>query len=185
MSMNGVPSGAVMRVLPIAGPSFLLLAVAAPVDAAVKSADGSGLTIEVGPPVWKRGGETRHPLAVDRRQIERAVAAGRPLMLPSTGAAPLVGTNVRVRDRDDGIVVVTATVSTSLGPQSAVLTLGDGVTFGYLPQRDGAALSIDTKAGRTWLVENANVVEPRGVDFLRVPPATASQREARRRQDMT
>ena len=164
--------------------SFLLLAVAAPVDAAVKSADGSGLTIEVGPPVWKRGGETRHPLAVDRRQIERAVAAGRPLMLPSTGAAPLVGTNVRVRDRDDGIVVVTATVSTSLGPQSAVLTLGDGVTFGYLPQRDGAALSIDTKAGRTWLVENANVAEPRGVDFLRVPPATASQREARRRQDM-
>lgn len=164
---------------------LLLLAVAAvPAHAAVRSADGNGLVLGPGA-VQKRGTETRYPLQVSRRDLERAIASGRPLLLPSTGDSPLIARDATLRRRDDGLVVVTARVETAYGPESVVLTIGDGVAFGWLPQKQGPALRIETRDERTWLVEGGTTFAARSPDYLRVPPPTKAQRETRRRQDGT
>ena len=139
----------------------LLLATGAhPAAAAIRDAAGSGLVLEHGTPPRHRDGVTRHALRVDRRDIERTIAAGRPLLLPSIDGSPVPAADLRLRRRADGISIVTGRVDTAAGPQSFVLTLGvadaggDAPTFAFLPQRDGSSLRIETKEGRTGLVED-------------------------------
>lgn len=163
--------------------ALMLLLLAAPSAAAVRTADGSGLVVDREAPVSKRGGEVRYALKFDRRTLERNIVIGRPLLLPSTGSAPLAAEAARIVRRADGLTTVIARVDTAHGPQSAVITLADGIVFGLLPQRDGPALRIETRKGRTWLVEGG-VPFASLVDDVAYPPRpTDADRLLRQRQE--
>ncbi len=118
-----------------------------------------------------RGPETLHPFRLDRAALA-AMRHGDPVELPSVGAK-LEGRVERVQLRTDGRLAWIAKVETSLGPQSAVIVVGDDAVFGVVPQWQGVALRIATLQGNTWLVEGAAAAPtpaPSVDDFL-IPPS--------------
>lgn len=164
----------------------LLFALAAlPVQAAVRLA-GDAVESDATRVPRTMGEETLHPVRLDRAAIEASASSGR-LLLPGAGTQPMTARFERMDRRDDGLLVWVGKVDTGYGPQSVVLTVGDDVAFGLIPQREGTPLRIETRQGKTWLVEGEArrpAFEHLGPDFL-VPPATKAGREIRARQDAT
>ncbi|KFN48782.1 hypothetical protein P873_13300 [Arenimonas composti TR7-09 = DSM 18010] len=162
--MTGAAEAAIER----HGPAF------APVSAAAGGANG---------PV--PGVQGRTPIRLDRAALEAAVRAGE-LELPSSGATPLVAHDLAMRVRADGLRVITGRVDTRFGPQSVVLTIGDDVAFGTIPQFEGPALRLETRRGVTALVEGDDdlpVFATPTPDFALPPAPTPEGRAQRRRQE--
>jgi hypothetical protein len=119
-------------------------------NAAVRDA-GQGLSVERGQPAQRRGAETLHPAHVDRRRFE-ATGRGGALDLPSTGDAPQHARFER-SERRGGDFTWIGKVDTEWGEQAVVITFGSDATFGTIPQRHGPPLRVESRRGRTWLVE--------------------------------
>lgn len=130
-----------------------------PADAQKSAGDDGRVAVTVDPSLFKRGDAS--------------------LALPSKSGKPVSARFDRIVSRSDGRWTWVATVETDLGPQSAVLTFGDGVTFGLIPQPEGPALRIDTAHGKTWLSDSADDVRPDPADSSRearaTPPATLAK----------
>jgi hypothetical protein len=127
-----------------------LALVATGAHAAVRDA-GDGIGVDRGQAAQRRGAETLHPAHVDRRRFE-GMARGAGIDLPSTGDAPQHARFVR-SERRGGDFTWIGKVDTELGEQAAVITIGQDATFGTIPQRHGPPLRVESKRGRTWLVE--------------------------------
>ncbi|WP_374605594.1 reprolysin-like metallopeptidase [Arenimonas sp.] len=161
---------------------LLLAALSLPAHAAVRLA---GETIQSDATRIPRslGEQTLHPVKVDPAGLEEAARLGE-LVLPGIGSTPVTARFERIERRDDGLVVWVGKVDTASGPRSVVLTVGDGVAFGLIPQADGSPLKIETRDGKPWLVEGG--LEPefegQGPDYI-VPPAPKDSLEIRARQD--
>lgn len=130
-----------------------------PADAQKSAGDDGRVAVTVDPSLFKRGDAS--------------------LALPSKSGKPVSARFDRIVSRPDGRWSWVATVETDLGPQSAVLTFGDGVTFGLIPQPEGPALRIDTVHGKTWLSDSADDVRPDPADSSRearaTPPASLAK----------
>lgn len=125
----------------------------------------------------QREGETWHPIQVDAASLKASPKSG-VVMLPSTGGKPLPVRFQKLEQRDDGLAIWTGRVKTTTGEQSVVLTLGDGLTFGLIPQVDGPPLRIETRHGKTWLIEGKAPFAPvEGDDFTLPPPPTLADLE--------
>lgn len=143
------------------------------------------------PPLFvpdKQQGETEAPttgrLSV---QLKRQVfdASSRPGDLLASG---LPGDDRLVRferrvERDDGLTTWIGRIETDRGPEAVVFTLGKGLSFGRIPGKDGRAWQIESRGGRTWLVDPDHFIEPFGPDVVLPPPPDKSSRERRRLQE--
>lgn len=155
-----------------------------PSEAAVQMGDPAISRLESRAPE-KRGRQTVQQIRLDRAAIEASAASGR-LHLPSTSGKPLVARDIHQQRRPDGLTTWVGKVDTRFGEQSVVLTLGDGVSFGLLPQFDGPALRVETRHGKTWLVEGPDSDQPLpqlADDGKRPPPGGAASRKRRAEQD--
>lgn len=128
------------------------------------------------------------PLRFGSRQQKSLAQTGQgDLLLPladgGTMAVPMVDRSVR----DDGLVTWIGEVLTPAGPRSVVLTLGDNLAFGWIPQPDGSVLVIDSTAEGPWLrlpEQGLRLQEPAGRnDAVRPPAPDAASRSSRVRQD--
>jgi hypothetical protein len=127
-----------------------LVFVATGAHAAVRDA-GEGISVDHGQAAERRGAETLHPARVDRRRFE-ATGRGAGLELPSTGAATQHARFER-SERRHGDYTWIGKVDTEAGEQAVVITFGADATFGTIPQRHGPPLRVESRRGRTWLVE--------------------------------
>lgn len=128
-------------------------------------------------------GQTWRPVVVDPRLLRTAPKSGL-VWFPSTGRKPIPVRFLGMVDRGDGFATWTGKVRTTSGEQSVVLTLGKGQVFGIIPQADGPPLRLETRQGKTWLVEGESRFRaPAGDDFTLPPPSTAAEREQRAVQD--
>ncbi|MFH1599886.1 MAG: Calx-beta domain-containing protein [Pseudomonadota bacterium] len=93
---------------------------------------------------------------------------------------------VRSERRPDGLLTWIGQVDTDLGPQSVVFTIGDGISFGRIPAKDGRAIQVETNAEGTWLLpaeRTDQFVEPYGPDVLLPPEPDAASRRLRAEQE--
>lgn len=131
----------------------------------------------------QREGQTWHPVQVDNAAL-RSVPKSGVVQLPSTRDRPLAVRFQKLEQRGDGLAIWTGKVATDAGEQSVVLTLGNGLTFGLIPQVDGPPLRIETRHGKTWLIEGEPPVLATSEDDFTLPPLpTSADLAQRRRQD--
>ena len=143
-------------------------------DRAIQPASGQKL---------QREGQTWHPIQVDSAALRIPPKSGF-VVLPSTDGNTLPVRFHRLEQRGDGLVTWIGKVQTLAGEQSVVLTLGDDLVFGLIPQHDGPPLRIETRRGQTWLIEGEPAFEATGADdFSLPPPPTAADLEKRKGQD--
>lgn len=135
------------RLLPI-----LVLLLAFQPAAGLISPPGTAVMLDGTRSALRRGAATLYPVRIDRRAVENSTRLGT-LRLPSTGTAPVSARFVRIERHPDGNWTWIGKVDSASGEQSVVLTFGDHATFGVIPQKSGPALSIDTRHGKSWLVE--------------------------------
>lgn len=163
--------------------AFLVLALAfQPSEAAVRLG-GEAVKSDVTRLPRSVGEQTLYPVVVDRQRLVAAAGRGE-LVLPGAGAGPVIARFERMEERPDGLLVWIGKVDTASGPQSVVLTVGNGVAFGLIPQPEGAPLRLETRDATSWLVEGGSEpeFERPAPDYI-VPPALKNSREIRARQD--
>ena len=93
---------------------------------------------------------------------------------------------VRSQQRADGLYTWIGEVDTRLGPQSVVFTVGDGISFGRIPGKDGRAAQVETNAAGTWLIPADSAdrfVEPFGPDVVKPPLPDEHSLRLRRQQE--
>jgi hypothetical protein len=161
--------------LPASCRALLLACLAATTSAqaAVRDA-GDGLAVDRGQAAQRRGAETLHPARVDRRRFE-ATGRGASIALPSTSNAAQRARFVR-SERRGGDYTWIGKVDTALGEQAVVITFGQDATFGTIPQQSGPPLRVESKRGRTWLVEGENRrrMGAGSKSDARIPPASSA-----------
>ncbi|MFY2762878.1 Calx-beta domain-containing protein [Arenimonas sp. MALMAid1274] len=163
----------------------LLLALAAvPAQGAVLMA-GDGVVADSSKRTRDVGEQTMHLVRIDRRAIETTAKSGA-LVLPSTGSEPTRARFTGLEKRADGLSIWTGKVQTRAGEQSVVLTLGDGIAFGLIPQFEGPPLRLETRPEGIWLVEGLDVdpvFDEPGQDFIIPPREPAKAPPAKARED--
>lgn len=104
-------------------------------------------------------GAIGYPVRVDRAWIGQSAKLGG-LWLPGTGRGPVLARFERSLQSADSWTWV-GRVQTDAGPQAVVITLGkDGTIFGRIPQQTGAPLRIETRRGRTLVLEGGEASAP-------------------------
>jgi hypothetical protein len=112
-----------------------------------------GLVLDASRAPQRRGVEILHPLKVDRAVFQRALA-GHGVWMPATHGSPQLAKFQRTERFHNGDWTWVGRVETEFGEQPAVITFGADAVFGLIPQRHGQPLRIETRSGKTWLVEN-------------------------------
>lgn len=133
-------------------------------------------------PVQEAG---RQPANVDLQHLRRVAKAGQRLKSGLPGDDRDIRF-VRSELRADGLLTWIGRVDTALGPQSVVFTVGEGITFGRIPGKDGRAAQVETNGAGTWLIAadaSDDRVEPFGPDVRRPPPPDEASRRLRKEQE--
>jgi hypothetical protein len=157
-----------------------LLALLLPLSAAAAvQAPHEGLVLDTSRAPQRRGVEVLHPLNVDRAVFERA-ATRNGAWMPATHGSPQFARMQRTEQTGNGDWTWVGRVETEFGEQAAVITFGADAVFGLIPQRHGPPLRIETRQGRTWLVEHtpSYMTLPPGTDDYRIPPLPTNEARA-------
>ncbi len=97
------------------------------------------------------GAQDVTPITIDEAAAIRARAAGG-MWLPDGTGGRVFAQYTRSIEHANGTWTWVGAVQTVFGPQSAVITFGDGAVYGRIPQPDGAAQRIVREHGETMLL---------------------------------
>ncbi len=130
-------------------------------------------------------GSGKQAVAVDPRLLKAGLSPGQAVKIGLADDERSVRF-VRSEHRPDGLLTWIGEVDTDAGPRSVVFTLGDGISFGRIPTKDGRAMQVETDAGGTWLVPadaGDHFIEPHGPDVIRPPVPDAASLRLRAEQE--
>lgn len=121
----------------------------------------------------------RHQIEISREAAQAAARSGRlPVVMPD--GSRFEAEVIRTETSAKGVWTLVARVDTGLGWQSAVISFGEGATFGALPTPSGGVMRIATSHGRS-VIERDAPLRPaaaakagnESLDFVRPPPPKA------------
>ncbi|WP_160171908.1 Calx-beta domain-containing protein [Arenimonas donghaensis] len=127
----------------------------------------------------------RRAVTVDARVLQAPARPGQPIG-PALPGDERELRFVRKVQRPDGLLTWIGEIDTDLGPQSVVFTVGDGISFGRIPGKDGRADQVETNGSGTWWVpagEAGRYVEPFGPDVVKPPLPDEASLRLRREQE--
>lgn len=127
-----------------------------------------------GTPIKREGAYTWYPVAISEAHALKAVVSG-VMSIPSPD-----GSQVKVRyerhvEHPDGNWTWIGRVIGGDQNQEAILTFGEKAVYGSIPQKTGAALSLQTRGGQLYAVQTdlSKVKNPNSRTDMMTPPALA------------